>query len=82
MNHIDISAQIITSAPKTYGSYVHSKRKKIRRFFEMIAREKGIDPLSPEDWYLVLPHYFKEFKVPIIHRFLTIPVLTSILTFH
>eukprot|EP00026_Physarum_polycephalum_P002130 Phypoly_transcript_02134.p1 GENE.Phypoly_transcript_02134~~Phypoly_transcript_02134.p1 ORF type:complete len:738 (+),score=96.58 Phypoly_transcript_02134:691-2904(+) len=58
----DVSTQIITSAPKTYGSYVHAKRKKIRRYFETIAKEKGIDPLVPEAWYSFSPHHFKEFK--------------------
>ena len=40
-------------APKTYGYYVHSQRKQLRKYLETIALKLDLDPLLPDSWYSI-----------------------------
>ena len=40
-------------APKTFGYYVHSQRKRMCKYLEAIALKLDLDPILPASWYSI-----------------------------
>lgn len=49
--------------PKTYGYYMHLKRKQMKLLFSKLARKLNLDPLKPSHWYSFPPSSLRTVKV-------------------
>ena len=54
-------------APKTYGYYVHSQRRRMHKYLETIALKLDLDPLLPASWYSI-GAWLQQNKVFLVHK--------------